>query len=216
MDDSYTFKGLSVKNGRRRTNGVGLVFGIGVSDVKFVKPFAASRDPYYIKWKKMLERAYDAKCISRQETYSGVRVCDEWLTFSNFNRWMFEQDWQGKELDKDILGDGTLYSPETCAFILDKTNNFLREPSRGTEKWPVGVAPTGYGRFSAQVSDFTIGKQNYLGSFDTPEEAHLAWLKRKRELACILADMETDPRVKVALRERYKEENYVQRRRVRE
>jgi len=124
---------------------------------------------------------------------------------------MIQQDWRNKELDKDLLGDGKLYSPDTCCFVLDKTNNFLREPRVEGRTLPIGVTKDHkYGRYRAAIGDFQYGGTKYLGSFDTTEEAHLAWLKRKAELASILSFMESDPRVKKALSEKYTESNYVQ------
>jgi hypothetical protein len=43
-----------------------------------------------------------------------------------FKKWMEQQDWDGKCLDKDIIAPGSkLYSPETCAFVLKATNLFV-------------------------------------------------------------------------------------------
>jgi hypothetical protein len=44
-----------------------------------------------------------------------------------------------------------------------------------------------------------------LGAFKTVEEANKAFLKEKHRFACMLADLQDDPRVAKALRERYKE-----------
>ena len=46
-------------------------------------------------------------------------------------------------------------------------------------------------------------KQEYLGLFTCEVEAHQAWLKRKLELAHLLAAEQTDGRVAKALIERY-------------
>lgn len=49
---------------------------------------------------------------------SGCSVCEEWLTFSNFKRWMEQQDYEGKALDKDLLvSQNKTYSSETCVFV---------------------------------------------------------------------------------------------------
>jgi len=118
---------------------------------------------------------------------------------------MVNLDWHGKELDKDLLGDGKFYSPDTCCFILDKTNNFLRQPRKKgrNPNLPIGVQQVGPDKFRSTIGDFEYGGTKHLGTFSTAKDAHLAWLNRKRELAFILADMESDPRVKKALREKY-------------
>lgn len=54
----------------------------------------------------------------------GVKICDEWKNdFMAFYNWAIANGWQkGLQIDKDILGDGLLYSPETCCFVTQKKN----------------------------------------------------------------------------------------------
>jgi hypothetical protein len=61
------------------------------------------RCPYYTRWYGMIRRCYQDKFTSRNIKYSECSVCDEWLTFMNFKVWMHNQDWKGKELDKDLI-----------------------------------------------------------------------------------------------------------------
>ena len=104
-----------------------LIFGIGVNDAEYITSprFGDIRGvcPYYSRWRSMLARCYSKK---RQETsvaYKGCTVCKEWFVFSNFRCWMMAQDWEGRELDKDIKFDGNkVYSPETCLFVSQKEN----------------------------------------------------------------------------------------------
>lgn len=44
--------------------------------------------PFYRKWKNMLKRCYSKKELEKHPTYLECLVCSEWLTFSNFKRWM--------------------------------------------------------------------------------------------------------------------------------
>ena len=121
-----------------------------------------------------------------------------------------KQDWQGKCLDKDIIVPGNrLYSPETCAFVLDATNSFVtaRDACRGG--YPVGVHFYKLkGKYQAQCGNPFTGKQEHLGYFSTPEEAHEAWRKRKYDLAQRVAAKESDPRVVEALQKRYSFEEW--------
>lgn len=61
----------------------------------------------------------------------GVKVCDEWRNNpQSFFDWSVENGWRpGLDLDKDKLGDGMLYSPETCCFITPKENAKYRRSS---------------------------------------------------------------------------------------
>lgn len=61
-------------------------------------------------------------------------------------------------------------------------------------------------KFRAQCCNPLTKKAEYLGSFDSANEAHIAWLRRKLEFAKLLAAEQDDPRVAKALIERY--ENY--------
>jgi hypothetical protein len=118
---------------------------------------------------------------------------------------MDQQDWHGKCLDKDIIAPGSkLYSPDTCAFVLNATNLFVtaRDASRG--EYPTGVnlcKPTG--KYRAYCENLFIGKKEHWGYFLTPEEAHESWRKRKHELAQLVASTESDLRIVEALKKRY-------------
>ena len=201
-----------------------LVWGVGVNDLgyrvhvrEWVTKDGGKRTreivftcPYYAAWKNMLVRCYSKKYLESRPSYVGTSVCSEWVYASEFKKWMEQQDWEGKCLDKDIIAPGSkLYSPETCAFVLKATNSFVlaRDASRG--EFPIGVSlfkPTG--KYRARCNNpFTV-EQEHLGYFLTPEEAHEAWRKRKHELAQLVADTESDPRVVEALKKKYSFEEW--------
>ena len=91
----------------------------------------------------MLDRAYSDKYKQRQPTYRDVTVCEEWHSFMRFRAWMVEQDWEGKELDKDILFQGNkVYSPDTCVFVDKAVNLFLTDCAASRGEWPLGFAGT--------------------------------------------------------------------------
>lgn len=199
-----------------------LVHGVGINDADYItQKFEyfgkiAGKNiqrriwacPYYEKWKSLLLRCYDVKHQATRPKYSGCFVCEEWLTFSNFKAWMEKQDWEGKELDKDLLVMGNkLYSPETCVFITHQVNSFITEADASRGEYLIGVtwkAPNN--KFQANVKNPFTKMKEYLGLFITEEQANRAWLKRKLELARLLAEKQDDPRVAEALIKRY--ENY--------
>ena len=103
-----------------------LVYGVGTNDVDYQVATTGAigskreviwRCPYYQRWVNMLERVYG----SDRPAYVGVSVCKDWLVFSNFRSWMEMQDWQGKELDKDVLGS-SVYGPDACPFVHKMVN----------------------------------------------------------------------------------------------
>lgn len=186
-----------------------LIYGVGVNDLS--RPVWTKLNgkrvicPFYSKWMGMLKRCYDPKFHLERPTYEGCEITEEWLLFSNFERWMKTQDWEGKELDKDLLKAGNkIYSPDFCVFLPRELNSFTIDRGASRGEYPLGVASVKEsGRFRAYCSNPFTKRQEYLGHYDTPEEAHLAWRKRKHELACIYADQQTDPRVAESLRTRY-------------
>jgi len=194
--------------------GIKLVRGVGINDAdyetqKFLRVDGKYKSvwlcPYYNKWSHMLLRCYNKKVHEKRPTYIGCSVCDEWLYFSKFKSWMEKQDWESKELDKDLLVKGNkIYSPESCAFINQVTNKFISENENARGELPLGVhLHKPLMKFIAKCCNPTTGKREHLGVFICPQEAHKAWRKRKHELACKLADMQDDPRVAEALRKRY-------------
>ena len=125
-----------------------LVYGVGVNDLGYrtqINEYVTKdggrrirkhvfKCKYYTVWTSMLKRCYSKKYLESYPTYIGTSVCSEWLYATAFKKWMEEQDWNGKCLDKDIIVPGSkLYSPETCAFVLNETNSFViaRDACRG-------------------------------------------------------------------------------------
>ena len=186
-----------------------LIYGVGINDTnlristKVDGKWVICR--LYGRWHNMLGRCYSPAESSRSPSYAECKVCDEWLLFSNFRRWMEKQDWQGKHLDKDILVVGNkTYSPDTCVFVDALTNTFIEDRLARRGKLPIGVTFYKSGNnFKSQCGNPFTKKNEHLGYFNCPNEAYLAWKKRKHELACQLADLQTDERVANALRIRY-------------
>ena len=188
-----------------------LVHGVGINDADYVLTENLNGKqihmcPFYRAWRSMLHRCYDGSYQKLYPSYRDASVCEEWLIFSNFKKWMEEQDWEGKQLDKDLLFDGNkTYSPTTCIFITAKVNSFILENTRSQGLYKLGVHLNKRNKFISQISNPFTNKREYLGSFTDELSAHLAWKKRKHELACMLAESEhcNDPRLAEALRKRY-------------
>lgn len=161
--------------------------------------------PYYRVWSNMLRRCYSAEYQERKPTYKGCSVSEEWLTFSLFKGWMEKQDWEGNQLDKDLLFQGNkTYSAETCVFVSQTVNKFINDGGNARGEWLVGMYwNKELEKFMSQCNNPFTGKQDYLGLFTSEQEAHQAWLKRKLELAHDLAAIQVDERVAKALISRY-------------
>ena len=193
-----------------------LVRGVGVNDADYNvveietdegKQKIVWQCPYYRKWMAMLGRCYSENVQSRQPTYKGCSVCDEWLIFSNFKKWMEQQDWKEKHLDKDLLMEGNkVYCPEHCIFVDGAINNFVIDRGSSRGEYMIGVSWVNHAsKFVSKCNNPLTGKQEHLGYFTDELQAHLAWKARKHELACQLAESEycVDPRLAEVLKTRY-------------
>jgi hypothetical protein len=196
-----------------------LVFGVGINDADYaVKKFETIGYVngkikqklvwychYYRAWTNMLERCYSAKLQERRPTYKGCSVSEEWLRFSSFRSWMEKQNWEGMQLDKDILFEGNkVYSANTCVFVAKMVNTFTTDRGNDRGEWLIGVYwDKSVGKFKSSCRNPFTKKQENLGYFTSELEAHQAWLKRKLELATLLAAEQTDERVAKALIARY-------------
>ena len=173
-----------------------LVYGVGVNDADYVvEPIINGRRvrcPAYMSWMRMLERCYSAKCHSRYPTYIGVEVCDEWLSFMAFRKWWVENQVDGWQLDKDLLSDNGIYSPEACIFVPNWLNSFTIDCGAVRGEWPIGVCFDSRRRKFESQCRHPFGKREYLGYFSTPDEAHAAWLARKLEIANELKNLMDD------------------------
>ncbi len=180
-----------------------LVRGIGVNDADY-DVFRRLGDgviwkcPYYALWANVLTRCtYEEGRYSydylpeHNHNYSGVSVCDEWKYFSKFKEWVDNYGdplWYTKHLDKDIIGDGTLYSPDTCCFVPSVINMSLHSKSNKINDTLQGV---GYfqkkNRFYSVV---TIEGKPYfkLKYFKTEMEAHKYYQQGKSEVLLLLAN----------------------------
>lgn len=129
--------------------------------------------PFYSKWAAMIARCYSGK----DPIYDGCSVAPEWDKFSNFKAWMENQDWHGKQLDKDLLVVGNkVYSPDNCIFLpVEWNSTFQRRRKKVNSDRPIGTGVSHAGTFTASIS--INGKGCHLGSAKTILEAHALWQK---------------------------------------
>lgn len=191
-----------------------LVQGIGVNDADYsVTKYTLVngtrrqtwRCPYYEKWSSMLKRCYSNSTLTHGPSYHGCSVCEDWLRFSTFKTWMEAQDWEGKQLDKDLLVRGNkVYSPENCIFVSQQINTFVIESNAIRGEYPIGASwDKKYEKFKSQIKNPFTGKRQHLGYYNTPMAAHDEWLKYKHMFARLLAKEESDVRVSQAIINRY-------------
>ena len=170
---------------------------IGINDASYIVTTKVDGKqtmcPYYSRWVNMIKRCYSDEYQARYPTYIGCSVCDEWLLFSNFKEWMTGLDWQGKELDKDILVQGNkIYSPDNCIFLTSAINSLLVANDADRGKYPQGVSFNKMkGKFGAQYR--VNGKTKHLGHFDNPDEASAVYKKFKYQLIAEVSATQPEP-----------------------
>ena len=170
-----------------------LVYGIGDNDLR-----TTSTDPVYVIWHSMLTRCYSDKFKAKQPEYLGVTCCTAWHTFSTFYQWCLQQDWVGKQLDKDLLIPGNQeYGPDACVFVSAQVNCLIQERRKRTIGLPRGVHFNGK-KYSAEFN------KEYLGVFNDSESAHTAYNQRRNQALEALASQQHDCRIQNALLNRRK------------
>lgn len=173
-----------IKASKTSLSGRKPIYGVGINDADYIVDWNKEDGkrvacPYYSVWRGMLTRCYSKKCMIDNPTYNDCSICEEWLTFTNFKRWMMTQRWEGKAIDKDIVKQGNKeYRPDNCSFVPSRINNLIVGRSRGNKSLPVGVSYEKVKRkYEACLSKDS--KKVFLGYFKTPEEARSVYVKAK-------------------------------------
>lgn len=185
-----------------------LVFGVGINDADYiVQPLENGKRvccPYYRTWTNMLKRCYSIRDQRDNPTYVDCWVCDEWLYFMTFRAWMIQQNWEGNELDKDLLiPNNKEYSPQACVFVSSRVNSFCVGYKASRNSFPIGVSfNKKLGKYVSQ-GRYLNGEHAFLGYFEDPDEAHIIYKEHKKSLAIELAKMQDDVRISEALLLRY-------------
>ncbi len=187
---------VAIRDGRVKNPLHRSVFGIGYIGVGDYKVSVNSRPTKeYLHWSGCIERCYDSQFLLKNPTYENCSVCEEWHSFQNFAKWYeenyYEIEGERMELDKDILVKGNkVYSPETCVFVPNRINLFLNKRQNLRGSLPIGVTYKSgdTSRFVSRCNNPLTGIREYLGVYNTPEEAFYTYKSRKEAIAKELAN----------------------------
>lgn len=173
---------------QKSITGRSTLYGRGVNDASYcAQPVIGGRCvrcPAYNAWSSIMERCYSEKFHIKQPTYIGVTTCSDWQKFTNFREWWIAHQIDGFQIDKDLIGDGTEYAPSSCIFVPQWLNSFTTDSGATRGEWPIGASfHDKMGKFRARCRNVITGKEEHLGLFETPEEAHIAWRTRRLEIA---------------------------------
>jgi hypothetical protein len=146
------------------------------------------RNTGVFRWRMSLAKRVkigDVAGCARQDGYRLIRV-DGRLYLASRLAWLYMHDcWPKNEIDhkNTIRGDDRLQNLRDVTHAENKQNS--RRAHRDNKTGLLGVM-TSQGKFRAQIR--LDGKARHLGTFETPEAAHAAYLVAKRKLhpACTI------------------------------
>ena len=160
------------------------IFDLYVNDAPFqssiVRDGLRINHEGYQAWIHMIHRVH-GKSSDRYTTYKKVKICEEWRSFMAFRDWWVLNYIPGWCLDKDILGLGNIYSPESCIYIPQWLNKILNTSPARRGKYALGVSRSG-NKYVASVSNPVTGIHEKVGYFKSEQEARDAWIMRKNEV----------------------------------
>ena len=136
----------------------------------------------YKLWNQVRSRCFSKSHQTKDVSYIGCSISDNFLNFTFFFNWCNNQIGfgnEGWELDKDILVKGNkIYSEDTCCFVPSELNKLLLSHRRGRGEHPIGVSYCKLNkRFRASVRKDM--KKKTLGYYSTAEEAFYAYKQAK-------------------------------------
>lgn len=153
----------------RTVEGVGCI-GVGAYDMR-TAPIA------YRKWAAMIRRVVNPETAQVRKDYAGCMIAPEWLDFQSFAHWYQGQPFAGEsryELDKDLTERGNrCYRPDRCQIIPAELNSLISADQRQNRHGSGVCYVPSTGRFTSIIT--TRGTLEYLGTFDTAEEANEAF-----------------------------------------
>lgn len=124
--------------------------------------------PEHSVWEGMLQRCENPNDPDFRH-YGGrsIKVCKSWHDFTNFYADMGPRPGVGYSIDR--INNAGNYEPGNCRWA---SREQQMRNTRAQKRPSVGVYKTSSGRFEAGIR--ANGKQHYLGTFDTVEEARAA------------------------------------------
>ena len=175
------------------------VYNVGVIGVKYPRVTKGNKTTEYITWCGILSRCFDEKEKIKSPTYKDITCCNEWLLYENFYEWLHSQPnfdkWLNGDrwaIDKDILVKGNkVYSSDTCCLVSQNVNTLFVKKDKNRGNLPIGVCKHGNTFQSLCQNPFTK-KQEYLGSYNTIEEAFLEYKNYKEKIIKQVAQIEFD------------------------
>lgn len=186
MKENFKFLETELMDTKKKKK---LVFGYGVNDWEYRSYINGKQVWQYKLWSGVLERCCSSEYNARHTSYTDVDCDPRWFSFKEFLADIVKVDnyekfsTEGWHLDKDILVKGNkTYCLSTVCFVPQQINCLLTKSNKVRGKHPIGVHYNKrQGKYTASVSDGG-GRKIYLGVFDEPKIAFLAYKKEKEKV----------------------------------
>lgn len=143
----------------------------------------------YTQWAGMFNRAKGQKYYEEVGISGMFKSYDLWCEWAKEQKGFMELDVNDRvwSLDKDIVGDGTIYSEDVCVFVPCVINNLFKSSKRKTTNFMGVFKESRKKLFKASIT--VESKHHHLGYFKTELEAHLEYLKARK---CFADDLFRD------------------------
>ena len=197
LDTGYTTTVCKqrVLRGSIKDRALPTLFGVGIIGDKYPTSRNGTLTREYKLWAKMLERCYNENYQRNYPTYKGCEVSKNFKSYEYFYEWCNRQEgfcyapeWH---LDKDLLNKGgKLYSEENCVFLPKEINVAFTKNDAKRGDSPVGVNKKG-NKFVAWCKKGN-NLREYLGTYDTKEQAFYAYKETKENYLKTLAEQYRD------------------------
>lgn len=153
------------------------------------KKHGKSRTRIYHIWEGMIQRCTNSNNNS-YKNYGGrgIDICDEWLDFANFYRDM--KDTYKSNLTIDRIDNNAGYNKKNCRWVCYNIQAYNRRKRKVncTSKYTGVSWRKDRSKWIAKI--WVKGKLQYLGSFNTEYDAHLAYEYRRHQLITQLSGLE--------------------------
>lgn len=173
------------------------IYGIGIVGNKYPTNNKNNKAKEYMCWHDMIYRTTQ-HFKNSNSTYMECIISDDWIYYSNFYEWLHSQEnfekWNmGKKwcLDKDILfKHNKKYSSATCLLVPTNVNTLFVKKDANRGNLPIGVIKNHNKFISLCSNPFTKNNKEYLGNYNTPEEAFYAYKNYKENIIKMVAEAE--------------------------
>lgn len=175
-----------------------LIYDIGHVDYSLPITENGRKSKEYETWRGMLKRCLDDGYLEKEPTYKGCTISKEWTYYKNFYHWVISQEnykkWKDGDkkwaIDKDILIKGNkTYSAETCLLVPQNVNSLFTTRKLHRGKYPIGVDYLKkLDKFRASCMNPFTKKQEYIGVYNTTQEAFIAYKSYKENIIRLVAN----------------------------